>query len=169
MATFLITEINKIRTMIMGRSGWSRSCRRSLINFSNLPLYNLESCNDVSLSPWYQSSARILPSPSFKEAFALSTSWLYNAAPRAHSTILVPPIAQGTRPMLPKLGSLAKIAFAKGIPGPIPQVFKQSISLWRGSWASSQLLLAFSRRMFGLGVHSGGISPSHLMLLSVSS
>ena len=153
--------------MITGRLEMLRSCRRLLIKVPNLLLYKLESWSDVSLSPWNQSRARIFPPP-FEEAFALSTSLLYNTVPRPHCAILVPPIAQGTRPMLPKVGTLAKISLAKGIPGPIPHVFKTSISWWRGSWARTQVLFAFSRWILLLGAHSEGILPSHLTMLLVS-
>ena len=144
------------------RVGWLRSERKSMISFSKLPLYASASSDlTVSLSPWYHRMARSCPPP-LTEAFVRLTNSLYSVVPRAHALILVPPTAQGTSPTTPTIEPLARISLANAKPGPTPWVFGGPMPVWSGSCASSHWSWGLSRRMDGLGLHSGGTFPSHL-------
>ncbi|RDX80460.1 hypothetical protein CR513_38984, partial [Mucuna pruriens] len=76
--------------------------------------------------------------------------------------MLVPPIAQGTKPIAPNSGCLSNTEFANAIPGPTPLVFLKSMSAWSGSRASTHVRCASSLAIDGLGRHWGGTTPSHV-------
>lgn len=114
-------------TCMIGSESSFRSDRKSEKNFSSRHLYeSASSLESASLSPWYHSKALRVPPPR-RAKLALCSIVLYRGPPFSQSRILVPPIAQGTRPMVGlacpvSLKWLSTLA-PKTRPGPTPQTF----------------------------------------------
>nr|GLL44803.1 hypothetical protein CR513_38984 [Ipomoea trifida] len=71
-----------------------------------------------------------------------------------------PPIAQGTKPIIPTVVSLFNSWLANAIPGLTPHTLDlvTSMSACRGSFASTQEKLDAYLSIDGLDMHSGGIT-----------
>lgn len=150
----------------MGSMGDWRSVRKSKKNCNNLRLYASAVClKSVSLSPWYQTNAWIVP-PSRNEAHALFNNWLYKWLPRDHWLIFVPPTAHGTSPTVPILNALRTTVCANDIPGPTPHVWYVSMSRCSGSVATTHWCFALRRRIEGVAPYWSGTRPSHLSLMT---